>query len=158
MALIVDLTVQESASGTTLTFVDQSNWVASGLNIADYVRTVRLYNGKDGAGTLLTTLTFVGTLLTIPTTVSKSKYYSATYTVTISGAPSVKTINFGTTNIEYKALNDILSKAYDCAGSSLDDRARYGFIYIKVAEKALLFGNVEQFNQNITQANKWLTR
>jgi len=158
MALTVDVTYQESADGLTLTFVDQSNWMASGVDINDYVRTVELYDGKDGAGVLLTTLTYTGTILTVPYTPTKSRYYSAIYTATTLGTPVSKTINFGTTNREYKALNDVLSKACDCIDDCVDDRARYGFIFIKVAEKALLFGNVVQFNQSITQANKWLTR
>lgn len=158
MALVPNINYLQSSDGKTLTLLDESNWGASGVDINDYTRTVQLYDGKDGSGTLIDTLTFTGSLLSVDYAVTVDRYYSAVYSAINGGTAATKTVNFATTNIEYKLLNELTSKGCGCGNKAQDDKVRYGFIYLKLAEKALLFGKVAQFNQNITTSNTWLTR
>lgn len=157
MALTPNISVTQSVKGNVLTFNDLSNWVEEGLDPADYTRTIELYDNKDATGNLITTLTFSEALLTVAYNITEDKYYSAKYIADDEvNPPYVKIINFGTTNFEYAQLNKILSKGCGCGNKTNDDKARYGFIFTKLAEKSVLFGNAGQFNQNIQKAATWL--
>lgn len=155
--LTPNYTVTQSIDGKKLTFKDTSDWSASGLDINDYVRTIELYDNKDATGNLIDTITFTGSDLEAIYTVTEDRYYSGKYQAIGGSIVPSKTLNFGTTNFEYKQLNILMSKGCGCGNKANDEKARFGFIFLKLAERAIQFGNAGQFNQNIKASHSWLT-
>lgn len=155
MAVIAKLDYTQSTNGKILTFIDSSDWATSGEDINSFIRTVQLYNGPNATGTLLDTLTFQGSQLTVTYDIDSDTYFSAKYTAA-GDVNYIFTINFGTTAYEWKRLNELTSKGCGCGNKAADDKTRYGFIFLMLAEKSVLEGNAARFNQNIKASAEWL--
>lgn len=154
MAVVPKITHSESPDGKTLTLIDSSDYTTGNIN--NYTRKVELYSGINGTGSLITSIDFVGTNLSVDYETTADRYYSAKLIFT--GTPSVASVytNFVTVQREYNALNKFLNRGCGCGSKSESEKVRYGFIYLKLAEKATLGGNSGLANQNITASAKWL--
>lgn len=154
MAVLPSISHLQSADGKTLTLIDSSDYTTG--DISAYNRRVELYTGRDGTGALIASIPFVGNNLSVDYTITKDAYYSARLIWT--GTPFVTSVvtNFVLTQFEYNQLNKFLNKGCGCGSKKDSDKVRYGFIYLKLAEKATLGGNSGLANQNITASAKWL--
>lgn len=154
MAVIPSLNYNQSSDGKTLTLIDTSDYTTG--TIGDYTRKVELYSGINGTGTLLDTLNFVGTSLTVEKEITEDRYYSGKFIFT--GSPSVATtyMNFGTTQFEYNALDKLLLVNCGCSKTKGCDKTTLGALYLKRAEDQVLFGNPAKFNSFIQASFKVL--
>lgn len=145
----------QSTDGKTITLTDQSDYIASGTPITDYTRTFVV---KNAIGTVLHTLPIPSGQLSVTYSVTKDEYYSAT--LSFVGSPSVAdvTIDYGTEQFEWNALDQKLAIGCGCSpcGSS-DKKIRYGFIYLQIANRSLRYvGLGTKFNVNINASLSWL--
>lgn len=143
----------QSTDSKTLTLIDESTLDNP---ITNYVRTVELYNNIDASGTLIDTLTFTGSQLTVDKAITADQYWSAKLIHT--GSPSVAStiINFGTTQFEYNALDKLLLVNCGCSKTKGCDKTTLGALYLKRAEDQVLFGNPAKFNSYIQSSLKVL--
>ena len=156
MALTPKLSWIQSLDGTKITFRDDTNYIEESVSPADYTRTVGLYSSKDASGTILGMLTFSGSELTVEFELDKDKYISAKLTVSDGVDDLTNIINFGTTVNEYNSLTNLLLHNSCGCNKETDQSVRYGFIYLKVAEKAVIIGNSGAFNKFIDLSRTWL--
>lgn len=154
MAVIPSLNFNQSSDGKTLTLIDTSDYTTG--TIGNYTRKVELYSGINGTGTLIDTLNFTGTSLTVEKEITSDVYLSAKFIFT--GSPSVTTtyMNFGTTQFEYISLDKRLLNNCGCNNCKGCDKTTLGALYLKRAEDQVLFGNPAKFNSFIQASLKVL--
>lgn len=157
MALEAKLSWTQSADGTKIIFKDDTNYVEESVNPADYTRTVEVYNNKNATGTLLITLMFSGSELTVEYNLAQDIYLSSKLTITDGiEDPLTNIINFGPTVNEYNTLATILLRNNCGCDKSTDQKVRFGFLYLKMAEKSVIMGNSGAFNRFIDLSRVWL--
>lgn len=159
MALEAKISWTQTADGKKIIFRDDTNYVSSNVEPSDYTRTVQVYNNKDATGTLLGTLTFTGSSLTVEFELDEDKYISARLTVSDGVEdPLTDIINFGTTVNEYNSLANILLRNNCGCDKDTDQSVRFGFLYLKMAEKGVIVGNSGAFNRFIELSRTWLAK
>lgn len=156
MALTPNLSYTQSSTGTILTIIDTSNYVAQSVDPASYVRKVQIWTLKDGTGTMLDELTFNGSELTVDYALTADLYLSLKLIFT--GSPSVASfiINIGTTQFEYNALDSRLMKNCGCNNCKGCDKTTLGGLYLSRAIQQVLAGNPAKFNSYIQSSLKVL--
>lgn len=153
----VELSWTQTADGNKVIFRDDTDYVTAGVDPAECTRMVQVYSNKDATGTLLSSLVFTGSELTVEMDLDEDKYLSAKLTVDDGVVePLTDIINFGTTVNEYNSLNNILLRNSCGCNKDTDQSVRFGFIYLKMAEKAVIFGNSGAFNRYIDLSRTWL--
>jgi hypothetical protein len=154
MATIAKLSYSQSTSGGIITFTDES---VLDNPISNYTRKVMLYSGRDGTGTLIEEIDFVGTNLTCQYEISADQYFSAILVHT--GSPTVAnfTLNFTTQQFEQNALNKLLKSNCGCGKTKNCDKISLGFIYLTQSQVATSAGNSGLANEFISNAYKLLT-
>lgn len=153
----VKLSWTQTADGKKVIYRDDTDYEAAGVDPADCTRMVQVYNNKDATGTLLDTLMFTDGELTVEMNLDQDKYLSAKLTVDDGvEEPFTAIINFGTTVNEYNSLNNILLRNACGCDKTTDQNVRFGFIYLKMAEKAVIFGQSGAFNRYIDLSRTWL--
>lgn len=157
MALEAKLSWTQTADGKKIIFRDDTNWVEESIDPSTYTRTVGVYTGKDSTGTLLQTLIFTGAELTVEFNLDEDKYLSGKLTLDNGvDEPLLDIINFGTTVNEYNSLSNILLRNNCGCDKGQDQSTRFGFIYLKMAEKSVIMGNSGAFNRFIDLSKTWL--
>lgn len=154
--LTVKLSWTQSSDGKKIIIKDDTNYPELSVSPSGYTRVVELFTGKDATGILLDTLTFIGSDLTVEYTLDEDKYLSAKLTLYGEELPLTDTINFGPTANEYNSLSNILLANKCGCDSGQDQSTRFGFIYLKMAEKAVILGNSGAFNRFIELSRTWL--
>jgi len=153
--MALKVTQSQSADAKTLTFKDES--VISDP-ISNYVRTVQIWDNIDATGSLITTITFSGSSLTVDYAVSTDQYFSAKLIYT--GSPSVAAsppINFVTTQYEYNLLDQKLLVNCGCGSKCKGcDNLTMGALYLSGAQKAVLNSNPAKANNYISASYKFL--
>lgn len=147
-----NLSYSQSSDGKTLTFSDDTVYDDP---ITNYVRTVELYTSLNATGTLLATLTFLGSNLTVDYNITADSYISAKLVHVGSPSMASKIINFTTSRFEYNALFTASKKNCNCVSKKCSPIV-YGFIDTYLAQVATDFGNSGLANNFITSASKWL--
>lgn len=146
----------QSLDGAKIIFKDDTDYIGQDVVPSDYTRTIQLYSGKDASGNMIGTLTFSGNDITIDFALDKDKYISAKFII-YDGLDELTTIiNFGTTVNEYNSLTNLLLHNSCGCNKEIDQSVRFGFIYLKVAEKAVIVGNSGAFNKFIDLSRTWL--
>lgn len=158
MALEAKLSWTQTADGTKIIFKDDTNYTEESVNPSDYTRTVEVYNNKDATGTLLDTLTFAGSNLTVEYTLAEDIYLSGKLIVDDGSTELTDIINFGPTVNEYNSLSNILLRNNCGCDKGTDQSVRYGFIYLTMAEKSVIMGNSGSFNRFIELSRTWLAK
>lgn len=152
MALTAGLTTGQSSSGKVETYNDQSNWVAEAIDPSTYTRTVEIYDGVDATGTLVTTLTFSGSNLTVSRTISEDKATSAKYTATNGSTTVTDTINFLPTQFEKNKI----AQGADSCGCKSNSNVYGGFMFMTLAQWATELGNFPKANTYLDASNTLL--
>lgn len=157
MALEAKLSWTQTADGKKIIFRDDTNWVEESIDPADYTRTVGVYSGKDATGTLFQEIIFTDSEPIVEFDLDEDKYISGKLTLNNEvDEPLVDVINFGATVNEYNSLANILLRNNCGCDKVQDQNTRFGFIYLKMAEKAVIMGNSGAFNRFIDLSKVWL--
>ena len=147
------LSATQSADAKTLEILDLSNWVdnTNRFVINNFTRQVVL---KDSAGSVISSLSFLGSSISVSTPVSKDQFIKAELVIT--GAQSFTT--FINISLDRYAANKRL-KLLSCKcgkGCKIDSRLLSSEPYFEGAYDATLSGNGPLFDKYITAAYDWL--
>lgn len=156
MALEAKISWTQSVDGKKLYLRDDTNYTEENVSPSDYTRTVELYSGKYATGTLIDTLTFSGSNLTVEYDLAADLYISAKLTVTDGDTSLTDIINFGTNAYEYNLLTQNLLKNNCGCNKDTDQSNRFGFIYLTLANYSVITGNSGAFNKFINESRTWL--
>lgn len=141
------LTVSQSSDAKTLTLTDTS----IGDNTA-FARSIEVYDGANGVGTLLATIPLTGA--TADYGISEDKFRS--FKLIYVGTPSIAPIFINQTSIGF-SQNLLFRKLGDnCGCENPSNSTMLGFIYQFSAQVAARAGNSALANSFITASNKWL--
>lgn len=152
--MALEISYNQSSDGKTLTFVDES---AIASPISNYTRTVQLWSGINGTGSLITTLTFAGSELTVDYAITEDRYWSARLIYIGSPTQTSVVINFVSRRFELNLLISNSKKNCGCTTKNCDSKFN-GFIDYYLANEATKIGNSGAANLFISSSYKWLNR
>jgi len=144
---------RQSTDGKTLTLIDESTLDSP---ITNYTRTVELWTGINGTGTLITTLAFSGVSLEVGYQITADQYFSAKLIHVGSPSVGLAYTNFTTQVFEQNALNGLLKANCGCGNTGNCDNLTLGFIYLTQSQVATRAGNSGLANSFIQSSLKML--
>lgn len=153
MANVPNLSVVQPPSGRPLTINDDTTYEDP---ISNYVRTVEVWTSINGTGTLVDTLTFSGTDLTVEYDITADDYFSFKLIHVGSPAIAVKYLNITTRQFEINRLFELNAKNCGCVKPASCDKRVNGFIDMYMSQIATEGGNSALARTSIKNSLKWL--